>query len=1147
MKRSILVVAALLGTLFISTSTQAQGPQSSRPGVPRLVKFVGQVSRPVHRAVAEGATEPPRLSANGSDAGSSLGEGGSGQTGRSVQQASMTFAIYAEQEGGAALWQETQNVALDGEGRYSVLLGAASRDGMPAELFTGGEARWLGVRVGVPGDEEASQEQARVLLVSVPYALRAADAETLGGRAATDFVLREELAGWAGVGQGGGHGSGAGGFGVGQTWRSVLQDGPRATGGGQAVAVDATAMTVSRVPRVQAATGSLITFTNGQFFDNGTGVGLGTTSPVALLDLQLATTVPRDTLSSAVTLNNSADITGSGVVTPFRMTLNDQSTGPVLSKQAMRVIYDRNVGASGGVSAFDSAITLATFMRESAPYTYRALNVEGPRIFNGKTLDTLFGIFIEAPPATVAGQPAGTITNKFALVTAPGSGNVGIGTTAPGNLLEVAGGNIKLATPGMAIVFPDNTVLTSATAGTNGGTITSVTAGAGLTGGGTVGGVTLSASFGGTGAATALARSDHNHNATYLPLTGGTLTGGLTGTSANFSSDLTLGGAINGGFRVLSTAGAANIVGGSSGNSITAGVVGAVIGGGGGPGICLNFSNQVTDDFGSVGGGCGNWAGDGFGSTTDKAYATVAGGFANVASALRSTVGGGNSNTASGSSATVGGGAGNTASGFAATVSGGWSNTVGGGVATVSGGYGNVASGDYATIGGGYGNTASALKATIAGGGQTDDLNAATRNRVTDDFGTVGGGGNNQAGDAAGTNDDSTFATVGGGRGNIARGSSATIAGGRSNIASLESTVGGGVTNSANGTASTIAGGANNSVSNFFSTVGGGAINAASSHGATVGGGSSNTASGNSSTVPGGINNTAAGNYGFAAGRRAKANHDGAFVWADSTDADFASTANNQFLIRATGGVGINTNTTGADLTFPNTVKDNKIHLFDGVGDKYGFGVAAGQLRVFPGAGGAVVFGNYDGATFNEKMRIVAPAGTAAASVGINQSSPADTLHVGGEARVNSCVKNSGGGSIAGTCSSDLRLKKHIRAFRPLLGQFAQLQPVYFEWRTAEFPDFHFGPQTNTGLIAQDVEKLFPSLVSTDDRGYKRVNYTDLQMVMVQALKDLAAQNKAQQDENQRLGRELEELRATVAALAAQVQAGRPGPLRPRR
>jgi hypothetical protein len=69
----------------------------------------------------------------------------------------------------------------------------------------------------------------------------------------------------------------------------------------------------------------------------------------------------------------------------------------------------------------------------------------------------------------------------------------------------------------------------------------------------------------------------------------------------------------------------------------------------------------------------------------------------------------------------------------------------------------------------------------------------------------------------------------------------------------------------------------------------------------------SNQALGDWSTVPGGRLNQASGNYTFAAGRRAKANHHGTFVWADSTDTDFASTGANQFLIRASGGVGIGT------------------------------------------------------------------------------------------------------------------------------------------------------------------------------------------------------------------------------------------------
>src|SRR5215472_6135848 len=92
----------------------------------------------------------------------------------------VTFAVYREQEGGSALWLETQNVELDEQGRYTVLLGSTRSEGLPLELFAAGEPRWLGVQVNLPREVE----QPRVLLVSVPYALKAADADTLGGRPA---------------------------------------------------------------------------------------------------------------------------------------------------------------------------------------------------------------------------------------------------------------------------------------------------------------------------------------------------------------------------------------------------------------------------------------------------------------------------------------------------------------------------------------------------------------------------------------------------------------------------------------------------------------------------------------------------------------------------------------------------------------------------------------------------------------------------------------------------------------------------------------------------------------------------------------------------------------------------------------------------
>jgi hypothetical protein len=95
----------------------------------------------------------------------------------------VTFYLYSTQQGGAPLWLETQNVQPDKAGHYSVMLGSTTSQGLPTALFASGEARWLGVQV------QGQPEQARVLLMSVPYALKALDAETVGGRPASSFML----------------------------------------------------------------------------------------------------------------------------------------------------------------------------------------------------------------------------------------------------------------------------------------------------------------------------------------------------------------------------------------------------------------------------------------------------------------------------------------------------------------------------------------------------------------------------------------------------------------------------------------------------------------------------------------------------------------------------------------------------------------------------------------------------------------------------------------------------------------------------------------------------------------------------------------------------------------------------------------------
>jgi hypothetical protein len=159
----------------------------------------------------------------------------------------------------------------------------------------------------------------------------------------------------------------------------------------------------------------------------------------------------------------------------------------------------------------------------------------------------------------------------------------------------------------------------------------------------------------------------------------------------------------------------------------------------------------------------------------------------------------------------------------------------------------------------------------------------------------AGGGESNQA--------TGTWSTVGGGFNNVVAGYQGTIAGGKDNTAAFTNcTVGGGELNSALSGGATVAGGANNQASGAAST---------------IAGGQSNKAFGDRSAVPGGQANSALGGWSFAAGRRAKANHDGAFVWGDSNNVDKPSSATDEFNVYASGGVRLFTDsgaTTGAVL-----------------------------------------------------------------------------------------------------------------------------------------------------------------------------------------------------------------------------------------
>jgi hypothetical protein len=384
-----------------------------------------------------------------------------------------------------------------------------------------------------------------------------------------------------------------------------------------------------------------------------------------------------------------------------------------------------------------------------------------------------------------------------------------------------------------------------------------------------------------------------------------------------------------------------NVVGGSPDNLVDRYATGATISGGG---ASEYFPNAVDGDFGTVGGGLGNTSGHastvggGLSNTANGKYAAVGGGSnntasgenasvgagaGNVASNTRTTVGGGRQNTASGHASTVGGGHGNMASGIVSTVGGGYKNVASGDTSSVSGGALNTSIGAKSTVGGGRGNTAGGSHATVGGGrsntasGQRATVSGGRENTASGHSATVGGGtGSTASGDsstvAGGTHNTASglASAVGGGAANRSIGGNATVAGGLSNTAmGVRSAIGGGRGNAAIGQGTTVAGGQDNVAgASEGATIGGGTYNTAIASNATVGGGETNTASGTSATVPGGFQNQARGDYSFAAGRKARAAHDGSFVWSDGTIGSsgidsLVTSGANQFRAKATGGV----------------------------------------------------------------------------------------------------------------------------------------------------------------------------------------------------------------------------------------------------
>lgn len=158
-------------------------------------------------------------------------------------------------------------------------------------------------------------------------------------------------------------------------------------------------------------------------------------------------------------------------------------------------------------------------------------------------------------------------------------------------------------------------------------------------------------------------------------------------------------------------------------------------------------------------------------------------------------------------------------------------------------------------------------------------------------------------------------------------------------------------------------------------------------------------------------------------------------------------------------------------------------------------------FRIFPNAGGDVL--NIKGG-----------------KVGIGTTSPSHKLTVCGDFK-----------AVAMGCTSDIRFKKNISSLERSLEKVVELRGVSYDWRIKEYPERGFKKGTQIGVIAQELELIYPELVDTDTEGYKSVNYSNLTPILVEAIKEQNQIINAQRAELDALKQEV----AALAQLKAQV------------
>jgi hypothetical protein len=483
LKIALSLIAAIGGLALAATAQQTSSLASSAPAstnnavVPQLVNYSG--------VLTDGNGKPL------------------------TDVVGVTFALYQESEGGTPLWMEIQNVQPAKGGRYTAMLGSTSSTGLPQDVFVTGEARWLGVQA------EGQAEAPRVLLVAVPYALKAGDAETIGGLPASAFVLANGTSATAGIAK-----SAAAPASSGASKNSAPPANPAVTGKG----------TVDFIPMWDTASDIV----DSVIFQKTSEIGIGTTAPAATLDVNGKTDV-RDTLTlfpksndNALALSGSTfNISSLGKVT-FVTGQTFPGAGTITGITTATGSGLSGGGTSGTLSLKVAAAGITNAMLADSKITLNASTAGGLAVPGAMTLGSTYTIGLKTCAANQVLQYSGTVWGCASVGTGTVT-SVSSGAGLTGGPITGAG-TLSIATGGVSNAMLANSSL-------------KISPGTALTGGGTVAlGGSTSLSLDTTKVPLLTAANTFNANQTL----NGTLTASSSGLTINATSTSTSDSAVGG-------------------------------------------------------------------------------------------------------------------------------------------------------------------------------------------------------------------------------------------------------------------------------------------------------------------------------------------------------------------------------------------------------------------------------------------------------------------------------------------------------------------------------------------------------------------------------------------------------------------------